>query len=440
MQFQPLVGKQLDSVNAAHARINLWEGSVRSSKTISSLIKWLSFVLSGPTGNLLMVGKTERTLIRNILHPLSELLPRQAFRMVQGSGECFIYGRRIYLAGANDERSSDRIRGMTLAGAYVDEVSVVPESFWTMLLSRLSVDGAQVFGTTNPESPRHWLKTKYLDRAGTWLKHDGTIEHRPDGLNLARFSFRLADNPTLSPGYVADLRNEYTGLWARRLIDGEWVLAEGSIYDMFDTELRGPHVVDVLPEFDRFWLGIDYGTTNPFSAILIAQSTEDVPRLYAAREWRWDSNVEHRQLTDAEYSTKLRQWLSELGQLGLAETMGATLETLVDRIYVDPSAASFSTQLYRDGWVGVHHADNAVDDGIRAVSTLLNSDRLKIHVSCQALISEMAGYSWDPKAQAKGIDKPLKVNDHGCDSLRYALWSRRRVWSSWVSSNAELER
>lgn len=410
---------------------------MRSSKTISSLIRWLAFAMTGPPGNLLMVGKTERTLKRNILDPLAELLPRSGFKVVEGSGECFIFGRRIYLAGANDERSGDRIRGMTLAGAYVDEVSVLPESFFTMLLSRLSVDGAAVFGTTNPESPRHWLKVKYLDRAGTWLKHDGTVVETHDGLDMARFSFRLSDNPNLSPAYIASLRQEYTGLWAKRFIEGLWVLAEGSIWDTFDADVNGPHVVSVLPEFERFWLAIDYGTTNPFVALLIGQSSAEddgMERLYVAREWRWDSKVQRRQLTDAEYSTSLRAWLATLGTERLTDNYGMSIEPLIDRIYVDPSAASFSTQLYRDGWHGVHHADNAVDDGIRAVGTLLNADRLKIHESCAGLIGEAAGYVWDTKAQAVGIDKPVKVDDHGPDAMRYGVWSQRRLWLPWVAS------
>src|SRR5690606_4293976 len=138
-------------------------------------------------------------------------------------------------------------RGMTLAGAYGDEVTLWPESFFTMLLSRLSVPGAQFFGTTNPDSPGHWLKKRYLDRA--------------DELSLRRFRFTLADNPALDPAYVEALKREYTGLWYRRYILGEWVAAEGAIYDMFDPDR---HVARELPEILHWWVGVDYGTTNPF--------------------------------------------------------------------------------------------------------------------------------------------------------------------------------
>ena len=67
----------------------------------------------------------------------------------------------------------------------------------------------------------------------------------------------------------------------------------------------------------------------------------------------------------------------------------------------------------------VRDADHAVIDGIRVVSTALTSGTLKIHASCEGLLSEMSTYAWDTKAQERGEDKPLKVNDHGPDALRY---------------------
>ena len=107
MRVAPLAGKQLDSVKLATSRLNIWEGSVRSSKTICSLIAWLTFVREGPPGNLLMVGKTERTLKRNIIDPLTEMLGDKRCHLIAGSGELWLLGRRVYLAGAEDERRGE---------------------------------------------------------------------------------------------------------------------------------------------------------------------------------------------------------------------------------------------------------------------------------------------------------------------------------------------
>src|SRR5690606_31029182 len=124
------------------------------------------FESEAPPGELIMEGKTERTLKRNIIDVLEQMVGSRYFKYNLGSGEATLFGRRIYLVGANDMRSEGKIRGLTLAGAYGDEITLWPESFFTMLLSRLSVSGAKFIGTTTPDSPYHWLMKNYLERAG----------------------------------------------------------------------------------------------------------------------------------------------------------------------------------------------------------------------------------------------------------------------------------
>lgn len=407
--------KQQTSIREATARINLWHGSVRSGKTIASIICWLEYVATAPPGPLLMVGKTKDTLERNVLEPMGELfgnLGMSAVQHTRGANTAIILGRLVHVVGANDAKAESRIRGITLVGAYVDEASIIPEGFWRMLLSRLSVPGARLFATTNPDSPNHWLKKDFIDRAQL--------------LGMAIWHFELDDNPALDPAYVAAIKLEYTGLWYQRFVLGLWVLAEGAIYDGFDMRPTGLHVVTKLPKFVRRIVAIDYGTTNPFVALLIGVGVDD--RLYVAREWRWDSKAKRRQLTDAQYSAALRAWLTN-------PATGELLE--VDRMLVDPSAASFIAQLWADGWSGVRGADNPVDDGIRSVASLLAADRLKIHESCSGLIGEKASYVWDPKAQERGEDRPLKVNDHGPDAERYGVMGLRQVWRHWLAQPIE---
>jgi len=397
----------------ADHRMVVCDGSVRSGKSIGADIAWIDFVRRGPRGNLLMAGRTRSALERNVIDPLSEMLGAGRCRYVQGSNKLFIGGRRIYVVGANDERAQEKIRGVTLVGAYVDEASTVPESFFMMLLNRLSVEGARLIATTNPDSPLHWLKQRYLDRA--------------DELDLARLEFRLEDNPYLPVGFVEATRREHTGLWYRRLILGEWVAAEGAVYDMLDLER---HLVDTLPHIDPWWLAVDYGTTNPLHALLYGLGVDG--RLYVAREWRWDSRERHRQLTDAEYSERLRTWL-EGGADGAFLIDGRPARVPVRRLILDPSAASFYAQLRRDGWVRPRDAENDVIDGIRYTASLISADRLRIHASCEHLVRELCGYSWDEKASERGLDAPLKVADHGADALRYGCYSTRRHTRHWLA-------
>ena len=437
MRVEPLTGKGLESVRLANSQLNLWEGSVRSSKTVSSLVAWLMFVRESPPGNLLMVGKTERTLRRNIIDPLVEWLGSSRCRFVAGNGELWLLGRRIYVAGANDEKAQDKIRGLTLVGAYCDEVSTMPESFFTMLLSRLSLEGARLYGTTNPDSPAHWLLRDYLLRADVWLDHSGTVLRKPideladtedEPLDLARFSFRLSDNPHLPRSYIDGLSRQFTGLWRKRFIEGLWVAAEGAIYDMWDPDRM---VVDILPPITQ-WIcaAMDYGTSNPFHAVLLGIGADQC--MYVVSEWRHDSRKAHRQLTDAEYSVKVREWLQQVPVPASRRPDGSWLRGVQPHyMVVDPSAASFRTQLHRDGGSPVA-GNNAVADGIRTVSSLLSAGRLKISRDCPELIAELPGYSWDPKAALLGEDKPIKVADHGCDALRYGIHTTRAMWQSQI--------
>ncbi|MFF0512437.1 PBSX family phage terminase large subunit [Streptomyces sp. NPDC004250] len=417
--FTPLAGKALRATQLAAARGNLWEGAVRSGKTIGSIMVWLRYIRTGPPGALLMVGKTERTLKRNIIDVIVQMIGKKRCDYRAGAGEVVIFGRTIYVAGANDERAADKIKGLTLAGAYLDEVTTYPENFFQMLETRLSVEGAQWFGTTNPEGPNHWLKKQILDRARLHLRRDGTLVETadPDALDVHRFSFVLDDNPSLPAAYVDGLKRSHQGLFFKRYILGEWCLAEGVIYDSFD-EAR--HVVDLVPEISRWMcVGLDYGTVNPFAALLIGLGADN--RMYVASEYRHDSRVAKRQLTDAQYSVGVRRWLSTYehrGQKGVQPSW----------VFVDPSAASFMTQLWSDGMPGVAKADNEVKDGIRSVSTAFGEDILSVHRSCTGLLEELPAYVWDAKASAKGIDQPLKVDDHSVDGLRYGLHSSVNEW------------
>ncbi|MGW7197232.1 PBSX family phage terminase large subunit [Streptomyces chryseus] len=406
----PLSRKQLRSVGQATARINLWHGSVRSGKTIASLLAFvIAVATAGPSGLIIICGRSLQTIERNVFEPLMDQalfgpLSRHIHH-TRGATTATILGRTVHLIGAADTRAEGRLRGLTAQLAYVDEATLVPEGFWTQLLARLSVPGARLYATTNPDSPRHWLKAAYLDRAAE--------------LNLRAWHFRLADNPSLSPDYVASLTAEYVGLWRKRMIEGAWCVAEGAIYDMWAEER---HVVAELPEMRRYWVGVDYGTSNPFAALLLGHGVDE--RLYVVNEWRHDGRNSHRQMTDAQYSRAVRGWLAKLG-------------ITPEWIFIDPSAASFSLQMWEDGAPGLAKANNDVTDGIRSVSSVLAADRLLVHESCAGLLAELPGYAWDPKATERGDDRPLKVDDHSADALRYVVHSTAHEWRHLLTLPAE---
>ncbi|HQE50556.1 MAG TPA: PBSX family phage terminase large subunit, partial [Fervidobacterium sp.] len=247
--------KQAKVINEAHARWNILSGAVRSGKTYGSFFLLPLRVAEQGEGNFLLVGKTERTLKRNIIDPLRELYGPTKVSQVYGDGLVDLFGRKCYIVGANDERAVTKIQGIGLVYAYGDEVTTWPESFFEMLKSRLDKPGAKFDGTCNPGSPQHWLK-KFIDTADKkWLKH---------------FHFQLDDNPFLDTDFVEALKTEYTGVWYQRYILGQWVVAEGIVYDMFDATR---HVTDDIPNIKKYWVGVDYGTSNATAFILLGLGT-----------------------------------------------------------------------------------------------------------------------------------------------------------------------
>jgi PBSX family phage terminase large subunit len=395
-------GLQRRSIVEAQARINIWAGAVRSGKTIAAIIRWLDFVARGPEGDLMMVGKTERTLKRTTLDPITEIVGDDNCRVNWGMGEARLLGRRVYLLGANDQRAEEKLRGVTLAGAYGDEVTTWFADFFGMLLSRLSVQGAMGFFTTNPDTPSHWLKKDWLDRA-----HE---------LSLKYFHFTIDDNPHLDPKYVAELKQEFVGIWYQRYILGLWVEAAGRIYDAWE---ESKFVVPEVPPLFRRWLGIDFGRYNPFVAQL--QGLGEDGRVYVASEFRYDGRKMKRQKAEPEYVKDLIQWLTGQG-------IKSRDESWPEFWFVDPSATSFMTELYRAEISGVNPADNDVNNGLQLVASMLASDRLRVHASCVGLREEFPTYSWDPKAANRGLEQPLKKEDHSVDALRYGLMGSRFIW------------
>lgn len=376
-------------------------GSIRSAKTTAQIIKYLRWVADAPPGPLAVVGRTRDTIGRNILDVIAQLDPR-AIQWRAGAPSCVIMGRLHHVLGANDSQAETKVRGLTLAGALVDEVTLVSEDFFTTLLGRLSVEGARLFGTTNPDSPAHWFKTKFLDRA-----HE---------LGWSVWHFTMVDNPGLSDAYRERMAKEYTGLYYDRFIEGAWVAAEGAIYDMWD---KGRHVADpsTFPAMDRvLCLGLDYGDVHATRGYMVGVGPDPAGghKLYVLAEWAPPDG------TIGQQSARLGRWVRDLPDPAWRDPAW---------VAVDGAAASFRRQLITDGEVGnVRNAHKSVLSGIRTVASLLAVDKLVVADTCTHLIDRLPGYVWDDKATKRGETAPVKSDDDEVDALRYAIYTSRMDW------------
>ncbi|GIO08939.1 phage terminase large subunit [Brevibacillus reuszeri] len=347
-EFKPFSRKQLEVICNADAFINILEGSVRSGKTIASIVAWMDFVQSSPHRVFLMTGSTSDTLYRNVIEDIERILGKKRARYVKSakggarlnlkfrnlaypddSKQKFIY-KICYCVGAHDERAEGRIRGMTVAGWYADEVTLYPESVVKQAINRMSLASASAIWTTNPDSPYHPIKKEFIDKAAE--------------KEYKNWHFVLNDNLSLDEDYKKNIRNAYVGLRYKRMILGLWVLAEGAVYDMWDEKENTFTNNDLVPGFKslaRRYISVDFGTKN---AIIFLDCWDDGDTIWIMDEYYYSGKEKGRQKENSEYADDL-------------ETFAGDEHPLY--VIIDPSAASFKTTLRNRGF-RLKDADNEV--------------------------------------------------------------------------------
>lgn len=379
------------------------DGAIRSGKTLAMSLSFCLWAMTRFNGqNFAMCGKTVGSFRRNVLATLKLMLKSRGYAVEDHRADNMLIIRRgdvensFYIFGGRDERSQDLIQGITLAGLLLDEVALMPESFVNQATGRCSVEGSKMWFNCNPAGPLHWFKTEWIDKR--------------ERKGLLYLHFTMDDNLSLSEEIKARYRSMYAGVFYLRYIKGLWAVAEGLIYTMFAEACLYDKLAPHIPNTAQKMIAVDYGTTNP---CVFLETWDDGETVWIEREYRWDSRSEeaqrsgHPQKTDKEYADDMEEF------------MGSRPEDQCI-VIVDPSAASFIQELRSRGWV-VKAADNEVLDGIRKVSTMLASGRLRINRRCTGLCAEMQAYVWDDKAQERGEEKPVKQKDHGPDALRYRI-------------------
>lgn len=360
------------------------DGAVRSGKTVCMADGFFVWSMTRFQNQVFGIcGRSIASLRRNVTANLHIWLGG-LFQIQESRSENKLtvrYGDRenvYYLFGGLDESSYKQIQGITLAGALLDEVALMPRSFVEQTCARCSVEGSKLWFNCNPSGPEHWFYKEWI------LKKE---EKR-----MLHLHFTMADNPGLSPSIRKRYENMYTGVFYRRYILGQWCIAEGLVYD-FDPQ---KHICRELPQKGRYYISVDYGTLNPFSAGLWCVAQGKAVRI---REYYYDGRQRGKTKTDEEYYRELEKLAGDLP---------------VEAVVVDPSAASFITVIRRHGRFSVRKAKNAVLDGIRLVASLMQTGLLQVSSQCADSIREFSLYAW----QEQG-DHPIKENDHAMDDIRY---------------------
>ena len=373
------------------------DGAIRSGKTLCMSLSFTLWAMQTYDGqNFGMAGKTIASFRRNVLRSLVLMLKSRGYTVIDHRADNLVTVSKggkenyFYIFGGKDESSQDLIQGITLAGLFLDEVALMPESFVSQATGRCSVEGSKFWFNCNPGGPLHWFKTGWIDK-----------KKEKDLLYL---HFTMVDNLSLSQDIVKRYQQMYTGVFYRRYILGLWCMAEGVIYDMFD---RKKHVKQ-FPAGQKpikSYVSCDYGTQNATCFLLWQQAPGGV--WYCTREYYYSGRDQKRQKTDRKFADDYLTWIGK------------------DRpaaFILDPAAASFAAEL-RERGVPVQRAINDVSDGIRVTAAEMEAGNYYICPDCKNLISEIQQYAWDPKAAKRGEDQPIKVRDHACDAMRYFVYT-----------------
>lgn len=399
-----LTNKQAEYIRNANHRWNVACGAVRSGKSycqISYCIPSRLLERKGKRGLRVILGATRENIERNILQPMRDIYGDSVATEINSKNYAKILGEKVYCIGADNIRQVAKIRGSEIAYCAVDEATDINKEVFEMLKSRLSLPWSCCDIATNPSAPSHWFKS-FLDSANS-------------GVDIYLQEYTIYDNPFLPREYVSALENEYRGtVWFDRYILGRWALAEGLIYPMFTVAKEDPF----LGLGDEYGLSIDYGTQNAFAALLWLRKGKT---WHIVHEYRYSGRDTGRQKTDADYLADMEAFLDLLGDEALGRIMRNGGITTV----IDPSAASFIAALRKESTrFRVLPADNDVLNGIRDTARCIQNGTVKVSKACIETFKEFEGYVWD---NTDGVERPVKINDHMMDAMRYFVRTKRLV-------------
>lgn len=399
MSKQMLSDKQKKFLKDDLHRINLLYGSVRSGKTYISLLKWAIWIgQQASDKQFLMVGKTITTLKRNCLVLLEELIGDNITYSISQK-KAVIFGRTVWLEGANDERSESKIRGMTLMGVYVDELTQIPQDFYLMALSRLSEKGAVFLATTNPDHPKHYVKTEIIDN---------------DKLDKQVIKFLIDDNIFLDEAYKENLKKEYTGVFYQRFILGDFVRAEGIIFPEFANDPTRWIIKreDVPKTFRTVEVGFDIGGNgSAYALTCTGQGYDGVQyRLKAEKRQAEDMAMDDIEKFVVEFCEECeRIYGVKIGMINcdhvavIVNTINDNTRYTADLCYKPP-----------------------LEDRVFLYSKLFSTDKIKfVDGMCDDLIEEMQNLVFDDKS-----DRAIPLDDGSLqiDTYDSACYSESSYW------------
>jgi phage terminase large subunit len=421
----------------------LLSGPAGTGKSRGCLEKLHLMALVNPGMRGLIVRKTATSLTSTALVTWREQVAKEALETglvtwFGGSAQeaaAYRYSNGSIIAVGGMDKAT-RIMSSEYDVAYVQEAIELSENDWEAITTRLRngrVTFQQIIADTNPDMPTHWLKQRGNSGRTTILEsrhEDNPMLFGEDG----RLTLRGVD-------YIGKL-DALSGPRLARLRRGLWVAAEGVIYESYDPAV---HLVDrfEIPESWTRWWSVDFGYTNPFVLQRWAEDPDGRLVLYAEQYMTKRLVEDHaadvlRDVTERAPGQPRVASDTESGQAILAAVAAGRRRWTEPRprsIICDHDAEDRAT-LERHLGLSTSPAHKSVSDGIQAVQSRLKASaevkprilimRDSVARRDQSLVDakrpastaeEIPGYVWESNTK----ERPLKVDDHGSDAMRYVV-------------------
>lgn len=376
------------------ARITLLYGSVRAGKTFIALLWFVSFVLTRPrTDEVLMIGKTMTTLKRNSLNLLQSLVGEENFTYSVSAKEGRLFGRTVWLEGADNEAAESKIKGMTLAAIYADELTEIPKAVTMQCFARISLPGARFIGTTNPDDPENYVNQEII--------LNPIIDKHV-------VKFTIDDNTTLDPAYVAEIKKEFTGVFYERFILGNFVRAEGVIFRQFADDPEKWILDDVPADVKWMTFGIDFGVNRSKTIFICTGIREKGAGVVILDEFRISESGVRPDEIERRFTAFVRHCMERFPKIQPTYCWTDQPETLT---------LGIAAAVRREGLpVSVVLADKRqINERIYAKERMLNTGKWHVMRWCEMVVYSTSNQLWDEKKTDKGqdvrLDNDPKVND-----------------------------
>lgn len=377
-------------------------GGIGSGKTLAGIHESIRRALKHPGSVGMIVAPTYPMLRDTVLRTFFEEIggeesPLISQYRVQDKEVHLVNGSIILFRSADKPK---RLRGPNIDWFYIDEAAMTSRRTWDILIGRIRR------GVVD----KGWIAT--TPKGFDWVYE---VFEKDPGESTEYFHAQSSDNKHLPSDYLRSLKERYSGTFYEQEVQGLFRAFEGIVYKDFNPKL---HVkprdwFKPVEEYKEVVVGVDWGYTNPTTFLIIGVTGDQ------------DYHV-----LEEFYETRL-----QIGQItqkakGYQERYQPTFW------YCDPSEPSFIDEFNQSG-IPAEEGINEITPGINKVASFMQPKqgpgtppRLFISESCENLINELQKYRFPEAREGRpNKDKPLKVDDHLCDGLRYALHTYSEIHS-----------